>query len=189
MSEEATQTELSDIEVAVGIVNELYGSKSDDEIVIDLIQRGGFGFQKAGRLYTQALEAAGHRISKKERYEQAHKLLKDSEFEPSEWSDVVEAAEWLVGEIQDTNSQQAFASIRRFAKDEELELPARPKGEGRARSSVWDRAFGFILENPDVSDEDLTTWLTDTAGIKSKVSGLLIGIADFARRYHEVKSA
>lgn len=134
---------------------------SDEEMVVKLITEGGFQFKKAGRLLQLALEDMGVRLSNKDRYEQASELLVKNDFAPDDWAEVIQVCEYLASELDATSEKQALVAVKKFAKENEITLPEKPKGGGGGNRSTGLRAkvHAWMVSNATASDADLKAWL------------------------------
>ena len=185
-TKEPTTAEL-ELESAKEIVEPLArADKSEDEMIVTLIQEGGFGFKKAARMLNLALEALELRMSAKDRYAKVSELLLDQDFAPTEWSEVVAVASYLSEEIDATDEKQAMKAVRRFAKDRDIELPKRPAGGGGGGQKTGFRTIclEWMVENATSTDEEFKAWLV--AGDRPKGDYLFYGrIFSAARKMAE----
>ena len=170
MSEAATQNdgdELSQAELefekAKGIVEPMSRSgKGDNEIVIALIT-AGFGFKKAGRLLGKVLEALGVRLSNTDRLKMVSEMLMKNDFAPKDWTEVVQVCEYLAEELDATSEKQAMVSVKKFAKNQSIVLPEKPKNKGlRAKTLEWSRA------NPTADDEAFKVFVSTVTDKESQ---------------------
>jgi len=155
-----TTEQPSDLDRAIAIVNPMIESGASDEDMVIALIGSGFKFQKAGRLLTKAQEAAGVRMSAKDRYASAEELLTGWSFAPESWDDVDQAADALAEEIDATSKAQAISCIKKFVKAAGLEMPSKPKRTGGSREGVFERFIAWALANKDASDEDIANYAT-----------------------------
>lgn len=136
--------------------------KSDDEIVVALIT-AGFTFKQAGRLMQSSLEGLGVRMSSKERNAHVEELLVEHGFAPTEWSDVTSVVTWIAEQLDATDEKQAMKSVVRFAKENEIELPAKPKkapgGGGLRADSFRGQMHQYMIDNPTGEESDLVAFV------------------------------
>ena len=161
----------------------------DDSIMVEIIKQG-ISFKKAGRLYQQALEALGVRVSKKDRNQKIDEYLASIEFAPENSDDVLKVVEALtVGEhaIEDTNAGQVIAAIKRYAKQHNIDLPEikKPKTAkgGRGAGGGFKSKFkSWVLKNKDASDEEVKQFVLD-AGKPENLADALVAWVQFARDF------
>jgi hypothetical protein len=134
--------------------------QNENEIVVALIQGDGLNFKIAGSFITRWLQENGFALSAKDRYTLVEEILVNHEFAPEEWSDVVSKANFLVETIGDTNQKQALNSIRKFAKEHEIELPKKQKGSGLGTTGFRAQSFDWMVENIDATEAELLEFLT-----------------------------
>lgn len=183
MSEQNEPTESEKVE---SIVKEgVEAGKSDDLILVDIVN-SGVKFTKAMKLFKNAVEKLGLRISTKDRKEQIGKLLTKEDFNPESFQDVQDMANKIVKEIEDTNYKQSVSVIRSWAKANDVQLPKKPKGapSGGVRG-FRAKAFQFMLDNPGVDEDGLKKFVADE-GKKDVVGNSMFAILKFARDYVEV---
>ncbi len=190
---EGAEVEETDLEKAVRVV--ATGIKHDveeDDIKIMLV-KAGFGFRKAGRMYDKAAEQLGIQMSSAVRYEQVSELFEGYEFEISEWPDVLATADFIVENIEMTTQKQALASLKKYAKENGITLPEKPKrvkGEGGGRATGFRTdAFNWMVANPNASDKDLIKYCTDNEKNKPQLHKNLCRIFNLCKRYHKAASA
>lgn len=187
---EIAESTMSKLEKVLEIVNPLVAEgQTDDEIRIAIIQ-SGVPFKEAGKLFTQAMEQAGHRISPKARAEKIEIILEDAEFNPEAYSEVEEMVKRIAGEVPDTTEKQALAAIRKWAKDNEIELPKAPKKTaGRAAGgSIVGKTLEWLLEHKDATQEDVAEYVKSCKeGITEPQAAKYISTAmqalEFARKF------
>lgn len=158
---------------------------SDEDMVIVLISEGGFGYKKAGRLLNLALVELGVRISAKDRYEQVCELLLENDFAPTEWSEVQSVVEYLAQEIDSTNEKQALVAVRKYAKENGIDLPKKPKsggGAGRGRG-FRGQIFDWLTENVTLDDDAFKAWMTEN-GKPESMTKRFLAFRETARKIH-----
>lgn len=146
--------------------------KSEDEMAIALIQNGGFAFKKAGRLLRKVLEDLGVRMSAKDRLAQASQMLLKADFAPKNWDEVVKVCEWLARELEATDAKQALNAVKKFAKEQGIELPIKPKGSGGGGAKTGFRAIflSWLEANPTAEDATFDKWIKQHDRKASQVS-------------------
>ena len=138
--------------VAAGVAAE----KTDDDMLIEIVQ-AGIKFKAAGKLFNQAMTEGGYRITSKNRKEECRAILVDAEFAPESYEDLQAMIERLTKEVADTATSQAFAIIRSYAKEFELELPKPPK---KAAGGIRTKVFDWIVENPSATRADMSNFIS-----------------------------
>jgi len=191
MMSEENNVEPSDLDIAKSVLNPLLSEDiTEEELVVALIQfdSARFKFAKAGRLMNQVLESAGMRMNAKDRYAAANELLSSWEFFPESWDDIDGAVENLVEHIESTSKAQALSCVRRFAKDNEIELPEKPKAAkgGIRKASAFARFQTWALSNKDATDEDVKGFI-DGLGVTekqaAKYTARYLSTLSFAREF------
>lgn len=186
------ESTMSKLEKVLEIVNAgVEAGKTDDEIRIDIIQ-SGFTFKEAGKLFTQAMEEAGHRISPKQRVEKIVEILEEAEFNPETSDQLSEMISRICEEVADTSEKQALAAVRKWAKENEIELPKAPKkSAGRAAGgSIVSKTLEWVLEHKDATEAEILEHIaTLKEGITEpqakKYSTTVVQALEFARKFAE----
>ena len=130
---------MSDSSLVKEIVQRVHGEGGTEEQMMIEAMNKGVKFKAAANLVDKLMQEFGYRVSTKKRKEQGRKILVDAEFMPKDYSDVEEMCDTLCKQIADTVTSQAFAIIRAYCKEFQLEMPKpakKPKG-----------GFNKILEN------------------------------------------
>ena len=132
--------------------------KSDEDMLIALIKEG-FLAKKAFKLVRQSLEDLGVRMSNKDRYTQVSEILLKNEFAPKEYSDLKDCVAFLAAELEATDEKQAMKAVKKFAKENKIELPVAPKGARSSGKSFRSRALRFMVEHAKEDVSVFVTWL------------------------------
>ena len=136
--------------------------KSEDEMAVTLIHNGGFPFKKAGRLLRRVLEDLGVRMSSKDRLAQASELLLKNDFAPADWSEVIKVCQYLSQELDATDEKQALVVVKKFAKNQKIELPTKPKRSSVAtRVSFRNKFLAWLEANPVSTDAQFDSWVKE----------------------------
>ena len=131
--------------------------KSDDDMLIEIVQ-SGIKFKAAGRMFKEAMETGGYRITAKVRKEQCREMLVNEEFTPKNYEQVQEMMEKLSNEINDTTTSQAYSAIKSYAKEFEIELP---KPDKKSTGGLRSKVFSWIVSNPTSTKEDMKAFITE----------------------------
>jgi len=169
MSEKTDTQKVGEI-VAAGIES----GSSDDEMLIQIVQ-SGIKFKAAGKLFAQAMQEGGYRITNKARKEECRKILVEEEFNPETYSELEEMLEKLTKEVNDTETSQAFSCVKAYAREFEISLPkapAKPKGGMKVRAQNW------MIENPDATNEDLAVFIEETLKKDDPNGKILAGLSN-----------
>jgi hypothetical protein len=184
---------LSDFDVALSILEPMIEANAPEgDMGIELIRQGGFRVSRVQPLLRQVLESKGVLLSNKNRKAKAAELLIAMGFAPESWADVDIAATNIAEELDDTSKGQAISAIKAFAKENEIELPAKPKGEGGSRTSKDDLFYAWAIENPHADEVEVGQFIANL-GVTEKqlpkyVNAYMARI-DFARKFAEAVNA
>jgi len=165
MTEEVEKNEAEEIMMAkcTDIIKAAFaeGDVDENEVLVQIVN-SGVSFRNAQKVYKQITEDLGLRVSAKDRYEQVVDLLGDSAtFD--EYSDVEGAVQLITKKVGDTSAPQAMAALRKFAKENEIELPKKPKGskgDGKPRGFKA-VAYAWIMDNKDCTKDELSAFLKE----------------------------
>ncbi len=171
---EPTAAEL-EFQKAKGILEPLArAGQTDEQMLVKLINEG-FQAKKSFRLIKSVLEDLGVRMSAKDRFTLVSEILMKNAFAPTEYSEVRDVCVFLASELEATDEKQAMRAVKKYAKENKIELPKRPKGMGprsggnsfRARSIKW------MLENANETSEAYSKWLTGEKKSQGQINYLV----------------
>ena len=152
------QNEMSDSEVVSGIVAAGVAKGADDEDMIVQIIQAGIKYKVAAKMFMAAMTSGGHRISTKDRKEQANALLVEAEFSPENYDDVKIAVEAILKAISDTTEIQAVKLCRLYCKAYEIEFP---KAEKAPRNSFKTKFQDFVCASPLCTFDEVKAWVLE----------------------------
>ena len=141
--------------VAAGVEAE----KDDDTMLIEIVQ-SGVKFKHANKLFAKAMEAGGFRITSKARKAEARDILVEAEFTPADYDAVTAMCEVLCEAVNDTTTSQAFAIIKSYCKEFEIELP-KPVKVKKASGGLRAKVFAWIVENPQSDKDGMEQFIKD----------------------------
>lgn len=152
-----------------GFVKDGKLTKSEDDLIVEIIN-SGVGFKVAARTLKHVLETTGLKVSNKDRLSTASSILEKMNdgagFAPTNWGDVIDAAEKIASGLPDTNEKQAIVAIKKWAKEANITLPAKPekvkgeKSEGGV-SGFKAKVTAALVKNPKMTKEDLEAFCVE----------------------------
>lgn len=149
------------------VVAGIKAGKDDDTIMMELVN-AGVPIRDAYGEFRTAMIRAGFLLRPKERNEKLTGLLDG--FNPETGDDVSAMLRELMDEVPRTTERQAMAAIRKYAKDNKIELP-KVKRVGGFKKKVYD----WMLANPTATVDELGAFIAE----KGKPESV-------AKRYGEV---
>jgi hypothetical protein len=173
--------------VEIGMKHEL----SEDDIKINLVRNGGFGFRKAGKMFDLACQDLGLQLSSSDRYELVSAMFEGIELELNEWADVIATADHIAEEVDMTSQKQALVALKKYAKEFDIALPEKPKrekGESRGASGFRTKAFAWMVDNTDATEKDLVKFCTDNDRMKEQLHKNLSRIFALCKKFHAAAS-
>jgi|GEM_PF-3996201 len=172
------QNQMSDTDKVKEIVEAGVAKGLEDEDMIVLIIKAGIKYKAAAKMFAAAMTDGGHRISTKDRKEQANEILVALEFNPEEYSDVETAVKKLIKEIPDTTEAQAVKLCRTYCKDYEIEFPKAVKAP---RKSFKAKFQEFVCENPLCTFDEVKAWVLENKKDEKAAKRLWTSV-EFAQR-------
>ena len=124
----------------------------DEAIMLKLVTEGDIGFRRAAKAFTVAMQNGGFRITNKDRKEQIGKILEEAAFNPQSYDDVSNMLENITKQVKDTETSQAYAIMRAWAKKAEVELPKAPK---KTAGGLRNKILDWICKNHPATKQDL----------------------------------
>lgn len=181
------------------IVRNGFEQGHDDDTIMIAIVQAGISFRRALRMFKDAVETLGLRTSVKDVKEVASKLLAELDFNPQSYNDVKQVAEQLVEKVEGATHVQAMTAIKAYAKENEIALPKREKGEKEPKGAngrpagKFNKFYQFLLDNPQASQEDIHAFAADSGVdekranvLKAKYFGILKLCQAFAEKHGKV---
>ena len=133
---------------------------TDEQMLVKLINEG-FQAKESFKMIKSVLEDLGVRMSAKDRYTQVSEILSKNAFAPTEYSEVRDVCVFLASELEATDEKQAMRAVKKYAKENKIELPKRPKGMGprSGGNSFRARMIKWMIENATQDSKAFTEWL------------------------------
>lgn len=128
------------------------GDKSEDDVKMEMIQAGAT-FKNVTRLYNEFMVKSGRAMTKEAKAELVDATAKDQDLSTEEGFDKVAKAVAKKG--KGINDQSAAALVRAWAKKNEVECYAKPKGTGAARNPFVQNFHAALIENPHMEEQGL----------------------------------
>lgn len=185
------QNKMTDTQVVENVIEEgVANDRTDDEMLVAIVNEG-ISFKSAGRLFKQIMEEKGYRVSAAERAEEASKILADADFKPESYSDVAEMIAKITQSVNDTTDKQALVAIRKYAKENGIDMPKKSAGAGRASGGgLLEGIANWMLANRDADEaaivnaiEELKPGISDKQTAKYK--GHAVRMMAFAKKWAE----
>jgi len=156
-NDEATgEEERQDTKIYNAFVDAVEAEKSEDEVKMAMIQ-AGCPFKKVAKLYNDYLVESGMANSKEERQQLLDKTLGGKDL--SEEKVFNKCVTTLVEKGKNINEKAAAAMIRGWAKKNDVECYAKPKGEGTGRSGFASLFYDWLLENPKCTKDEASAYI------------------------------
>ena len=116
---------------ATSIIEEGYAEgKSEDDVKMDMFA-AKIPFSKLNALYKSISIELGHIVDPKIVAEGVNEYLDKVDWDAMEsWDEVQTAIDGIAVEVQGATNARVTALVRSFCKNEEIELPKKPKGSG-----------------------------------------------------------
>jgi len=140
---------------------------SDDDMLIKIVE-AGIKFSAAMKMFRDAQQSLGLRLTAKNRREFVADILGD-DFAPTS-IDELNVAIAKVATHDAISEAQARGSVRKYLRDHERETPAAAKAavSGGIRGKVLD----FLVENPSATSGELQSFISDNQPDEDKAKKL-----------------
>ncbi len=158
---EGTEEERADTKIYNAFVDAVEAEKSEDEVKMAMIQ-AGCPFKKVAKLYNDYLVESGMANSKEERQQLLDKTLGGKDL--SEEKVFTKAVATLIEKGKNINEKSAAAMIRGWAKKNDVECWAKPKGEGSGRTGFASLFYDWLLDNPKCTKEEASAYIQGKNG-------------------------
>lgn len=184
-TKENEEDEREDSKIYDAFVNAVEAEKSEDEVKMAMIQ-AGCPFKKVAKLYNDYLVEAGMANSKEERQQLLDKTLGGKDI--SDEKVFNKAVATLIDKGKNINEKAAGAMIRGWAKKNDVEVWAKPKGEGSGRTGFASLFYDWLLENPKCTKEEAADFIhgrkghPETSNNVKKHESHYLGIANLVNK-------
>jgi hypothetical protein len=161
---------------ATMVIEQSHNEGLDEDATKMKMFAAGVKFSKLNSLYKSISIELGHLVDPKEITESLKELIPTVEWADIEsWeSGVQQAVDWLVSEVDGATPQRALALVRAYCKEEEVQLPAKPKGAtgggtggGRA-SKLAAGIVDLVIANPMATKQEAYDVIYPLVGGKMK---------------------
>lgn len=128
--------------------------KSNDEIMIEVMQLG-LGYKAAVKAFENTMRKLGFMMKPSDRTEAVKKILTDIDFKPETYEEIEKAVDYICENVAETSKAQARGAINKYAKENEIELPKKPKGQkgGAGGAKQLEKLVHWILGNADQDEK------------------------------------
>lgn len=182
------QNKESQTNIVDKIVSEGFAAgKSDDDMLIAIIQ-AGVSFQRAGKMFKETVERLGLRVGIKDVKEVAAKLLAEIDFSPKSYAEVREVADKIVAQCEGAQQGQALAAIKAYAKEKEITLPKKEKGQ-RGAIGFRGKFYDWVVANPTAGEDELVAFLKKEGKDETKLVKRFLPIIQLCQRFAKAQAA
>lgn len=159
MAEEKQEDELAQ-KILDAFNKAIDADKSEDDIKMAMIGAGAT-FKNVTRLYNENLVATGRAMTKEDKATLVEESVtaKGADLTTEEGFGKVQAA--IVKGGTNVSESSAAALIRAYAKKNELECYAKPKGSGAVRNPFVQNFHAALIENPHMDEDGLKAVIAD----------------------------
>lgn len=155
IAEDEVEADEEPDEIEVAFAEAVAEDKTEDEIMLAMIEAGAT-FKNVRSRYNALMVDAGMLDSRAEKAQIVEQTLEGVDLSTEDgFNGAIEA---LTENLKGVNNKSAAASIRQYAKKNELEVYKKPKGEG-GRSGITSQYHDWVLANLPVSDEQVNAWI------------------------------
>lgn len=156
-NQQEAETEVDNIKPA--FLEAVEAGKDEDAIKLAMITAGAT-FKNVTRLYNAYMIDAGLAVSKEDKETALEAAVEGADLSAED--EFATAVEALVEGLAGTTERSAAALIRAYAKKNELECWAKPKGTGAPRDSFASKFYDFLVGNPTMTVEEATAYIMGT---------------------------
>ena len=150
-------TEAVDPTIAIQEAFESNYKSGEHDAKMAMVQAGAT-FKNVGSLYNKFEIDGGYALSKKERTQILDDTLTGLELATDE--DFGVAAALIITSL-DVDAKSASATVRAWAKKNEVDCYKKPAGTGTPRTGFNQTFFGKLVENPTMTEADVNALIDD----------------------------
>lgn len=163
--EQPEQEEEPPTPAEIAFENGMLEEKSEDEIMLDMIGAGAT-FKTVKTIFNKCMVDSGYLNSRKEKTEIVDDTLQGMDLSTEEGFNAASTA--LLANLKGVNDRSVGASIRQYAKKNELDVYKKPKGSGAGRSGITSKYYEFLRDNSPVSKEQVAAWIEENGTDNTK---------------------
>ena len=163
MNDEVNEVEVDEVRPAFDAA--VAEGQDEDNIKMAMIQAGA-SFKAVTRMYNQYMVDAGFAVSKEEKAEIVTKILSKKPEALATEDGFSKAIAAIIERAAGVTEKSAAALVRAWAKsqDPSVEVYAKPKSSGEARSGFKSRFYDALVLNPSMTKEQVTEYLSNAEG-------------------------
>jgi len=151
--------EMTDSQKAEQIIIKAEEDGLGEEATLLALVNGGVPFKKANKLYTQVRVQLGLEVSASDRKTQINDYLAKKGLKPKEYADTLAIVASLQGVVPGLTSSQALSGINKFAKENQIEMPKKPKAVKKARGGFKTQLQNWIVSNASATQAELEDFI------------------------------
>lgn len=146
-------------EIAINVIQAGHMEGHDDDTVRMEMFKEGIPFSKINSLFKSTRIDLGLVVDPKVVTEGLNELIQDIPWEDySEWSQIEEAITALTDNVDGATSGRALSLVRAYCRNEEVELPRKPKAAsttgGTRVSKLADAIVSLVVANPQATKQE-----------------------------------
>jgi len=164
-SENEPEQEAEPTPAEVAFENGMLENKSEDEIMLDMIGAGAT-FKTVKTIFNKCMVDSGYLDSRKEKTEIVDDTLQGMDLSTEEG--FLAASTALLANLKGVNDRSVGASIRQYAKKNELEVFKKPKGTGAGRSGITSKFYDFLRTSSPANKEQVAAWIEENGTDNTK---------------------
>ena len=123
-------------------------------MIVEIVQ-SGVAYRKALKTFDAAMLHLGFvtkPMKTADRNEAVGKMMAEAEFKPESYQEIQDAANHVEKTLEGVTQAQAVSSIRKWLKENEIEIPKKPKKAKEAGSSGIKKHIDWMFDNAGQGD-------------------------------------
>lgn len=152
----------NDLEIVKGVVQRLPATMTDNQMMIEIV-KAGIDFQKAPRLFKQAMIECKFRVDPKQLEIDVKAAMNGSSLDAnvSTYEDIQAFSEELSAN-QVANPAEIMRMVKKVYKSSNFTFPKKMKPEPKERDGGFRGAtLQWMVNNPTVSTEEFSEWVSN----------------------------
>jgi len=132
--------------------------KDEDTIKIEMISAGA-KFKKVTKMFNELMVKHGYAVSKEDKSKAVAAACVDVELSTEDGFSAATKA--LIATLEGTSEKSASASIRAYAKKNDLEFFKKPKAEGKGKGGINAKILAAVIDNPKMTEVEMNAFIDE----------------------------
>ncbi len=179
-------TQMSENQIAEEIIIAAHeADKTENETLVELVT-AGIQFKHAAKLYNSVRIELGLAVSAADRKKQIADYLATNRPEFKDYEEMLSCVSSLQDTVPGLTTAQAVSGVKKFCKENQIELPKKPRGAGKPKGGLRAQIMEYIIANPESNAAQLEDFVT-AKGKDAKIAKRYVPMLEVANAVFKAK--